>query len=142
MNFWPPFVGAGIRIKRISKDFQEIDVEMKLRFWNRNYVGVHYGGSLYSMADPFLMLMLMENLGSSYIVWDKAAEIKFLKPGKGTVKLNFRLSAQEIKEIKAQADTNHKYEPDFKLEIKDETGTVVARVSKKIYVRKKSIISR
>jgi len=64
---------AGIRVRRISADFQTIDVEMPLRFWNRNYVGTHFGGSLYSMCDPFFMVMLMENLGPDYIVWDKAA---------------------------------------------------------------------
>ena len=85
LRIYPPFLGAGIRIKRMSEDLREIDVEMKLHWWNANYVGTHYGGSLYSMADPFYMLMLLENLGSGYIVWDKAASIRFRKPGKGTV---------------------------------------------------------
>jgi Domain of unknown function (DUF4442) len=79
LNIWPPFLGAGIRLRRIAPDWKAIDVEMKLRWWNRNYVGTHYGGSLYSMADPFLMLMLIENLGKDYIVWDKAASIRFRK---------------------------------------------------------------
>ena len=69
MNIWAPFLGAGIRVKRLGPDWKEIDVEMKLRWWNANYVGTHYGGSLYSMTDPFFMLMLIENLGKDYIVW-------------------------------------------------------------------------
>ena len=85
MNVWPPFLGAGIRVKRLQPDWKEVDVEMKLRGWNSNYVGTHYGGSLYSMADPFYMLMLIENVGRNYIVWDKSASIRFKKPEKGIV---------------------------------------------------------
>jgi len=77
MNVWPPFLGAGIRVTRLQPDWRAIDVEMKLRFWNANFVGTHYGGSLYSMTDPFYMLMLIENLGRDYIVWDKSASIRF-----------------------------------------------------------------
>src|SRR4051794_2522980 len=62
VNLWPPFLGAGIRVKRLQPDWKHIDVEMKLHFWNTSYVGTHYGGSLYSMTDPFFMLMLIENL--------------------------------------------------------------------------------
>ena len=73
INFWPPFLGAGIRIQYIAPDMKSVDVEMKLHFWNANYVGTHFGGSLFAMTDPFYMLMLIANLGSDYIVWDKAA---------------------------------------------------------------------
>ena len=92
MNLWPPFLGAGIRVKRLQSDWKEIDVEMNLHFWNANFVGTHYGGSLYSMTDPFYMLMLIENLGRDYIVWDKSANIRFRKPGNGRVVARFRLS--------------------------------------------------
>jgi hypothetical protein len=100
LNIWPPFLGAGIHIRRLAADWKEIDVEMKLRWWNANYVGTHYGGSLYSMADPFFMVMLIENLGNDYIVWDKAASIRFKKPGRGKMTASFRLSEEQIQEIK------------------------------------------
>jgi len=98
MNVWPPFLGAGIREKRLQPDWKEIDVEMKLHGWNSNYVGTHYGGSLYSMADPFYMLMLIENLWRNYIVRDKSASIRFKKTGKGIVSASFRLSDLEIEQ--------------------------------------------
>jgi hypothetical protein len=110
---------------------------MKLRFWNRNYVGTHYGGSLYSMTDPFYMLMLMDNLGPGYIVWDKAATIRFRKPGKGIVKAEFRLTGAQLDEIRAKLATQDKYEPTFVVQVKDETGDVVAEVQKVLHVRKK-----
>lgn len=136
MNCWPPFLGAGIRVKRLQSDWKEIDVEMKLRRWNANYVGTHYGGSLYSMTDPFFMLMLIENLGRGYIVWDKSASIRFKKPGKGTVSASFRLSDLQIQEIREALTTQDKIDRMFLVEVKDESGTIVAEVQKQIHVRR------
>ena len=139
INLWPPFLGAGIRVRRLSSDWTEIDVEMKLRWWNRNYVGTHYGGSLYSMADPFFMVMLIENLGKDYIVWDKSATIRFKKPGRGTVSASFRLSEPQIREIKQalNSDKNEKIERVFTVEVKDESGSVIAQVEKLLHIRRK-----
>jgi hypothetical protein len=137
INLWPPFLGAGIRIARIAPDMKSIDVELKLRFWNANYVGTHFGGSLFAMTDPFYMLMLMANLGSDYIVWDKAATIRYRKPGKGTVRAQFRLSDSQIDDIREKLKTLPKYEPTFQVEVKDEAGEVVAAVEKLLHVRKK-----
>lgn len=137
VNLWPPFAGAGIRVKRIAPDWRAIDVEMKLRFWNSNYVGTHYGGSLYSMTDPFYMLMLIENLGREYIVWDKAASIKFRRPGRGKVFAQFRLSQTQLDQIRDSLGSSAKVEPTFKVEVKDETGEVIAEVEKVLQVRRK-----
>ncbi len=135
INIWPPLLGAGIRVRWCSN--RAVDVEMKLRSWNRNYVGTHYGGSLYSMTDPFYMLMLMENLGRDYVVWDKAASIRFRKPGKGRVRAEFRLSDEQIDDIRDKLTTLEKYEPTFVVEVKDEAGEVVAEVQKVIHIRRK-----
>jgi hypothetical protein len=137
LNIWPPFLGAGIRIRRLASDWKEIDVEMKLRWWNRNYVGTHYGGSLYSMADPFFMVMLIENLGKDYIVWDKAASIRFRKPGRGTVSACFRLSDEQVGEIRQALNSQEKIERVFTVEVKDQSGSVVAEVEKLLHIRRK-----
>jgi len=130
INIWPPFLGAGIRVRWRSN--RVVDVEMKLRRWNQNYVGTHYGGSLYSMTDPFYMLMLMENLGRDHIVWDKAASIRFRKPGKGKVKAEFRLTDAQLDEIRDKLTTQEKYDATFLVEVK-----VVAEVQKVIHIRRK-----
>ena len=137
LNLWPPFAGAGIRVKRLQPDWKAIDVEMNLRFWNRNYVGTHFGGSLYSMTDPFYMLMLIENLGRDYIVWDKSATIRFRKPGRGKMLASFRLSDEQIEGIRQSLRAQEKVEPEFMVEVKDETGAVVAEVLKVLHVRRK-----
>jgi hypothetical protein len=137
LNLYPPFVGAGIRVTRWDADSRQVDVEMKLRFWNRNYVGTHYGGSLYSMTDPFYMLMLIEILGPEYVVWDKAATIRFRKPGKGTVLTHFELTQQQIDGIREALVTQPKVEPTFVVEVRDRDGTLVAEVEKVLHIRKK-----
>jgi acyl-coenzyme A thioesterase PaaI-like protein len=137
INLWPPYLGAGVRVTKIAPDIRSIDVEMKLRFWNQNYVGTHFGGSLFSMTDPFLMLILLENLGKDYVVWDKSGSIRFRKPGKGTVRAHFQLSKEEIDSIRSKADTDPKVEPQFTVNILDETGSVVAEVQRVLHVRRK-----
>jgi hypothetical protein len=137
LNIWAPFLGAGIRVKRLAPDWREIDVEMKLRWWNANYVGTHYGGSLYSMTDPFFMLMLIKNLGKDYIVWDKSASIRFKKPGRGTVSATFRLSEQQIHEIKQALEIQKKIERVFTVEVMDESGSVIAEVEKLLHIRRR-----
>lgn len=131
-------LGAGIRVTRWDSDWRAVDVEMKLRFWNANFVSTHYGGSLYSMVDPFYMLMLIENLDSEYIVWDKAATIRFRRPRKGTVFAKFRLKQERIDQIRQILTSAEKMEPMFVIEIKDASGTVVAEVEKVLSIRKKS----
>ncbi len=137
IHFWPPFLGAGIRVRHIGRDMKSVDVEMKLRWWNANYVGTHFGGSLFAMTDAFYMLMLMANLGGDYIVWDKAASIRYRKPGKGRVRAEFRLSDRQIDDIREKLETLPKYEPVFTVEVKDESGIVIAEVEKTLHVRKK-----
>jgi hypothetical protein len=138
IRLYPPYLGAGVRVTHIAADFRRIEVEMPLRFYNRNYVGTHFGGSLYSMVDPFYMLMLINILGPDYIVWDKAANIRFKKPGKGVMKATFELTEEKIAEIRAAAETQPKVEPLFQVLIKDEEDNVVAEVDKLLYVKKKS----
>jgi hypothetical protein len=142
MNLWPPFLGAGIRVRRLQPDWKEIDVELRLHRWNSNYVGTHYGGSLYSMTDPFLMLMLIENLGRDYIVWDKSASIRFRKPGKGTVRASFRLTESQIEEIREALKTQERIDRMFAVEVKDESGSIVAEVQKQLHVRRKDATAR
>lgn len=136
-NLYPPYLGAAIRATRVSADYTEIDVRMKLTWYNRNYVGTQFGGSMYSMTDPFFMLMLINNLGKDYIVWDKGAQINFVKPGRGTVFAYFRLSQNQISEIKLIADSSDKYVFDLPINIVDHNNEVVAEIKKTMYVRKK-----
>jgi hypothetical protein len=136
LNLYPPYVGAGVRVKA-SPDLRTFEVRMRLRWWNRNYVGTHFWGSLYTMCDPFFMLILMEALGRGYVVWDKTATIRFLRPGRGTVKATFHIPQEKVDEIRSAADAGGKVEPVFTVEVMDGEGKVVAEVEKLLYVRRK-----
>ncbi len=137
LNLWPPFLGAGVKLKKASADFRQIEMWMKLRWYNRNYVGTHFGGSLYAMTDPFPMLIIIKFLGKKYIVWDKAGKIEYKKPGRGLVKASFNYSEEQLQFIKQQTDANGKYTFDHTVDVIDETNEVVATIVKTVYVRLK-----
>jgi len=138
LRFFPPFLGARIRIEDVSPDLRRFDVAMRLSRLNANYVGTHFGGSLYAMCDPWFMLILIENLGPGYVVWDKRATIHFTKPGRGTVRARFEIDAEEIERLRAQVDAAGKIEPQFVARVLDEQGDTVALVEKVVYIRKKA----
>ena len=130
-------LGTGISLKKVSRDLSRFEVEMKLRWYNRNLVGIHYGGSLYSMCDPWYMFILIANLGKEYVVMDKAANIRYLKPGKGTLKCIFEVDKAQVQAIKDEIDVIGKKDYTFLCQVKNEQGEVVTEVEKIVYVRKK-----
>ena len=135
LNLYGPYLGAGVKIEHISDDFSEIHVTLKLRWYNKNAVGTHFGGSLYSMVDPHLMLMMMKQLGNEYIVWDKSASIDFLRPGKGKVTAVVAITTETTRSIREQVDTKGKHTPEFTIKVVDEKQKLVARIRKTLYVR-------
>ena len=137
MNFWPPFLFSGIHITRLDDDFRHARVELRQRWYNRNYVGTHFGGSLFAMTDPFWMIMVLKRLGGDYLVWDQAADIRFVKPGRGTVAVEFDLDEAVLDEIRAAAAGGEKVLRWFEMDVRDAAGDVVARVRKQVYVRRK-----
>lgn len=137
MNLYRPFLGAGIRITRVSKDFREIDVQLRKQPGNGNAFGTHFGGSLYAMVDPFYVLMFVAILGPGYVVWDKSAKVDFLRPGKGTVTARFRLSEADIRAAREATSAGAKYLPVFEVVVLDASGEPVARIEKELYIRRK-----
>tara|TARA_R110002167_G_scaffold6326_5_gene29352 strand:- start:285 stop:743 length:459 start_codon:yes stop_codon:yes gene_type:complete len=137
LNIWPPFLFTGIRIVDISEDFRKAKVRLKLSVFNKNAVGVHFGGSLYAMTDPFCMLMVMSRLGKDYIVWDKSADIDYIKPGKGTVTAEFLITDALIEDILLNTAQGEKYLPEIPVYVKDAEGEIVAKLNRKLYIRRK-----
>jgi acyl-coenzyme A thioesterase PaaI-like protein len=138
INWYGPFLGAGVKLEKMTKDYRHARVSMKLTFYNKNYMGTQFGGSLYSMTDPWYMLMLIKNLGNDYIVWDKAATVNFRKPGRGKVTAEFNLTDEHLAEIKKYLETEKKMDYHFKVEIKDDEGKLIADVDKVVYIRRKN----
>ncbi len=136
-NLWPPFLCCGIRVEALAADWRYARVRLKLRWYNRNYVRTHFGGNLFSMTDPFWMIMVMEALQHEYIVWDKAGAIDFVTPGKEDVFAEFRLDDAVLNELRAATANGEKTLRWFETEVKTSAGEVVARVRKQLYVRRK-----
>lgn len=137
LNIYPPFLFGGIKVEEIRADWRYARVRLKLRWYNRNYVRTAFGGNLFAMTDPFWMIMVMESLGRDFIVWDKAAEIEFVAPGKEDVFAEFTLDEVVLDELRRDAADNRKVLRWFETDIKTASGELVARVRKQLYVRRK-----
>jgi hypothetical protein len=129
-NFFPAYRGSGARVVYISSDYREIRIKIPLNWRTRNYVGTIYGGSMYAGIDPIYMLMLIKNLGKNYIVWDKAATIRFKRPGKETLFADFVLTQEELDEIKAILETQKSVDRVYNVELKDKNGKVHCLIEK------------
>ena len=136
MNFWPPYFGAGVRVRRTPTGGYRSS--MRLRWWNRNVLGTHFGGSLYAMCDPFFVLILVQKLGTGLQVWDKAATIRFRRPGRGRVEAHFEIPAERIEEIRQILDRDGRCEPTFIAEVQNEEGEIVATVDKVLSIKRVS----
>jgi acyl-coenzyme A thioesterase PaaI-like protein len=137
LNMYPPLLFAGIRVEHVADDWRHARVRLKLRWYNRNYVGTQFGGSLFAMTDPFWMILVMEALGRDYVVWDQAAEISFVAPGREDVYAEFSLDDGVLDELRAATASGAKHLRWFETEVRTARGEVIARVRKQIYVRRK-----
>ena len=135
INTYAPYIGAGIKIEHINLDQGLCVVSMGLNSLNKNIVGTQFGGSLYSMVDPFYMLMLMHQLGSSYVVWDKSSHIEFVAPGNSKVTARMKIPSDEIKTIQDLAKDGEPVFRKYKVDIVDEQQKIIATVTKIIYIR-------
>lgn len=136
-NFFPAYRGSGARITYMAHDYREIHVALPLNWRTRNYVGTIYGGSMYSAVDPIYMVMLIRNLPKGTVVWDKAATIRFKRPGRGTLHARFRLEEAEIKAILAELERKPALDRHYTIELVDGAGNIHAVVDKTIYIRRK-----
>lgn len=138
INWYPPYIGAGIKLKKVNQDKTRMEVELRKTWFNKNLFGTHFGGSLYSMCDPFYVFIVHNYLGRGYVVWDKSAEIKFIKPGTGKVRAIFEISQEKLLQLKGEVDSAGKHTAIFETVITNESDELVAKVRKEIYMRKKS----
>lgn len=135
INTYAPYIGAGIKVEHIDLDQGLCVVNMGLNALNKNIVGTQFGGSLYSMVDPFYMLILMHQLGSSYVVWDKSSKIEFIAPGNSKVTARMKVPSSEISMIQELAKEGDAVFREYHTDIVDEQQKVIATVTKTIYIR-------
>jgi uncharacterized protein DUF4442 len=137
-NLFPAYRGTGARVTYIASDFREARVKLPLNWRTRNYVGTIFGGSLYGAVDPLFMILLIKILGPAYVVWDKAATIRFLKPGRGALYARFLIEDSEIETIKKALETESSVDRLYRVDLADAAGVVHATTEKTIYIRRKT----
>lgn len=137
MNLYPAYRGTGASIEYIAADWREVRVRLPLSWRTRNVVGTIFGGSIYAAVDPFYMIMLMKNLGSEYLVWDKAASIRFKKPGGTTLYANFCLDETELQTIKDELEGQSRIDRVYHIDLGDAEGEVYAWVDKTIHISRR-----
>ena len=142
ISFWPPYFFSGISVEKVNDDFTSITTKMKQYWFNTNYVGTHFGGSLYSMCDPFYMFILLHHLGRDHIIWDKSSSIDFIKPGEKTVHATFTVNQKEIGKIRERALGEFSFNVEFNTAVVDEKGCAIAQIKKILYVRRKDAKNR
>jgi acyl-coenzyme A thioesterase PaaI-like protein len=141
-NLIPAYRGTGARVTYVASDFREVRVELPLTWRTRNYVGTIFGGSLYGAVDPVYMIMLIKILGPSYTVWDKAAAIRFRRPGRSTLFARFALDEEEIRTIRELAEKNPSIDRVYRVDLADAAGLVHASVDKTVYIRRNALPGR
>ena len=134
LSIYPPYLGAGIKITHVSEDWRELHAVMSMHWFNKNALGTHFGGSLYSMVDPHLVLLLIRLLGKDFWVWDKSAEIEFVKASKKKVTAIIKITDEDLKKIKRNTNGGEKYYHGFIIEVKDESNDIAAIIRKTVYV--------
>lgn len=133
---WPTFRFAGVRVRALAADFTTATVELRVGVFNRNYVGTAFGGTLYSMTDPFFMLMMMRQLGAGYIVWDRAGAVRYLAPGKGVITARFSLPPEEVARVRSVLEGSGKLNQTYTVDLLDTANQLIAQVDKTLYIRK------
>jgi acyl-coenzyme A thioesterase PaaI-like protein len=136
INLWPPFLFSGIRIVSVARDWRRLDAELRLRWWNRNALGTMFGGSLFTLMDPFYPLLLQHHLGRGYIIWTKSAVVEFLSPGRSVARATFLLTGDIVEEIRAATADGGKCEPRFSAVTSDPEGKIIARANLTFHIRR------
>ena len=127
---------SGISL-RIAADWREVRVRLPFSWQTRNIVGVIFGGSIYAAVDPFYMIMLMRNLGSQYLIWDKAAAVRFKKPARVALYARFNLDEAELGSIRAALVEQDRLDRVYHIDLCDSQGEVYAWVEKTIYIARR-----
>lgn len=137
-NWFPAYRATGARITYIASDWSEVRIRLPLNRRTRNYVGTIFGGSMYGAVDPVYMIMLMKALGPGYMVWDKAATIRFRRPGREPLYATFRLPASEVAALRAEVDQAGTVEREFTVELVNAAGELHASCQKLLSIRRRA----
>ena len=137
LNTWPPLRKQGIQVTNINKSLTRMDVQLKSKWFNQSAAFAIFGGSLYTMTEPFYMLLFLGHIGNDHIVWDKSGLITFTSPARKTINVTFEITPAQIKDIVERCEDGAPILKTFNVDLIDTSGKLVAQVEKVVYIRKK-----
>ncbi|GAB6879075.1 hotdog fold domain-containing protein [Halorubrum gandharaense] len=135
-NLFPAYRGTGARVDHIGGDWRYVRVRVPYNWRTRNLMGAIFGGSLYGAVDPIYMTLLDRHLGDDFTVWDKAAAVEFLKPGRDTLYAEFTVDDELLDGLRETLDPGESADRAFRVHLVDEEGVVHAVCEKTLYVRR------
>lgn len=133
----PAYHRSGGKVVFISGDWLEVHVRVSYRWSTTNSFGAVFGGSIYAAIDPIYMMQFIHILGKDYVVWDKAADIKFIRPIRKAACARFLLNNDIIDEVRQNVAKEGKYVITLPVEYVDKNGTVYAVINKSVYIADK-----
>jgi uncharacterized protein DUF4442 len=137
-NLHPAYRGTGGRVVHVAPDLSHIRVSLPLTWRTRNLLGSLYGGSLFAVTDGVHPILLMAALGKNFVVWDKAASIRYRRPGCSTLYADFIIDRAEVSAIRAALAEYPELDRTCQVELKDRHGVVHTVVERTVYVAEKS----
>lgn len=136
-NISPMYRRTTAKVVAISCDMHQVTIKLPLSYKNSNYLGAIFGGAMQSATDPIYMIQLMNILGDDYVVWDKAASIKYKRPARETIYGEFFFSEQEIAMIKEKVNEENEFDYHKSLVLKSKSDIVYAEIDKLLYIAQK-----
>ena len=138
-NLSPMYRRSTARIVEVSDDLMRVQIRLPISWKNKNYVGSVFGGSMFSAVDPIPMVQLINVIGDGYVVWDKAAHVRFRAPARQDLYAEFVYTQAQVDGIAAMADAEGETEITVTTQLTDQDQTTVfCEVDKTIYVATKA----
>ncbi len=134
INLYPAYFGSGGRVRCISPDWREVRMELPFNWRTKGSSGAIFGGSIYAAIDPFYALMVAKNVGAEYVVWDRAASIRYRRPGRSKLHARFVLEDGEVEEILRGLRGRKSVDRVYTVELVDAEGEAHAIIEKVVYV--------
>ena len=137
-NVSPMYRRTGGRLLEVSNDLMYVKIKLALNYKTKNYVGTIYGGHMYSCVDGIYMVQLINILGGAYVVWDRAASIRFRRPGDQTLFAEFSITPELVEHIKSEVRSEQEKDFTLRVDLVDGEGCIYAEVTKVVYIASKA----
>lgn len=137
LQFYPPFLFMGVKIKVFTKDHRRMVIQLPLRWYGKNVHGTMFGGFLCAVSDP-LPALLCGRIFRGVEVWTKSHAVEFIRPAKTSVEAEVVISDEDVAAISEALNAEGKTSHTFRFSFRDEYLHEIATVANTVYFRKRA----